>query len=61
VMIEHIMQAVMKLAENVFVLSEGRVLAEGAPQEIAVNPRVIEAYLGKGAATRMMAAGADHG
>ena len=60
VMIEHIMQAVMSLAENVFVLSEGRIIAEGSPQAIAGDPRVVEAYLGKGAASRMVAAGVGH-
>ena len=59
VMIEHIMQAVMSLAEQVFVLSEGRIIAQGAPQAIAADPRVIEAYLGRGAAERM-SAGAAH-
>ena len=57
VMIEHVMQAVMSLAENVFVLSEGRIIAEGSPRAIASDPRVVEAYLGKGAAGRMMAEG----
>jgi branched-chain amino acid transport system ATP-binding protein len=60
VMIEHVMQAVMSLAEQVFVLSEGRIIAEGAPHAIAGDPRVVEAYLGHGAASRMMA-GASHG
>ena len=60
VMIEHVMQAVMRLAENVFVLSEGRIIAEGSPQTIAGDPRVVEAYLGKGAASRMMATGGAH-
>jgi branched-chain amino acid transport system ATP-binding protein len=55
VMIEHVMQAVMRLAEHVFVLSEGRIIADGSPQAVAGNPRVVEAYLGQGAATRMMA------
>ena len=60
VMIEHVMQAVMSLAEHVFVLSEGSIIAEGSPQAIGANPRVVEAYLGKGAASRMAAPGAAH-
>jgi branched-chain amino acid transport system ATP-binding protein len=54
VMIEHVMQAVMSLAEHVFVLAQGRVIAAGTPHEIAADPRVVEAYLGHGAAKRMM-------
>jgi branched-chain amino acid transport system ATP-binding protein len=53
VMIEHVMQAVMSLAEHVFVLSEGCIIAEGAPSAVAVDPRVVEAYLGRGTAKRM--------
>jgi branched-chain amino acid transport system ATP-binding protein len=60
VMIEHVMQAVTSLAEQVFVLSEGRIIAEGSPRAVAENPRVVEAYLGHGAASRMLA-GAPHG
>jgi branched-chain amino acid transport system ATP-binding protein len=60
VMIEHIMQAVMSLAERVFVLAQGRIIAAGAPHEIAADPRVVEAYLGHGAAARMTA-GTAHG
>jgi len=60
VMIEHVMQAVMSLAETVFVLSEGRSIAAGSRQEIAGNSHVVEAYLGKGAASRLMGAGAGH-
>jgi branched-chain amino acid transport system ATP-binding protein len=56
VMIEHVMQAVMSLAEHVYVLAEGRILAQGTPQHIAGDPRVVEAYLGRGAAKRMVGA-----
>jgi len=56
VMIEHVMQAVMSLAEQVFVLAEGRMIAMGAPQAIATDARVVEAYLGHGAAGRMLGA-----
>ena len=56
VMIEHVMQAVMSLASQVFVLAEGRMIAMGPPQAIAADKRVIEAYLGHGAAARMQGA-----
>jgi ABC-type branched-subunit amino acid transport system ATPase component len=49
-LIEHVMQAVMSLSDDVYVLNQGRVIAQGAPGEIAANREVIEAYLGRGAA-----------
>lgn len=46
-MIEHIMAALMKLSDRVLVLHHGEKLAEGTPEEVAKNPVVAEAYLGK--------------
>ncbi len=53
VMIEHVMQAVMSLAEYVFVLAEGRIIGEGSPAQVAADPAVVEAYLGHGAAVKV--------
>jgi branched-chain amino acid transport system ATP-binding protein len=47
VLIEHDMRVVFNLADKITVLGEGKMLAEGTPAEIAGNPIVQEAYLGK--------------
>jgi branched-chain amino acid transport system ATP-binding protein len=57
-MIEHVMQAVMSLAEHVFVLAEGRIIAQGGPAAVAADPTVVEAYLGHGAAAKVRSANA---
>jgi branched-chain amino acid transport system ATP-binding protein len=46
IMIEHIMQAVMRFSERVMCLDAGKIIAIGAPVEVMANKRVQEAYLG---------------
>lgn len=47
IMVEHVMQAIMTLAERILVMSEGQLIAEGNPSEVASNSEVIAAYLGR--------------
>jgi branched-chain amino acid transport system ATP-binding protein len=46
IMIEHIMQAVMRFSQRVICLDAGRIICEGTPADIVANPEVQRAYLG---------------
>jgi branched-chain amino acid transport system ATP-binding protein len=47
-LIEHVMHAVMSLSDHIHVLSYGKIIAEGSPQQVVSNQAVVEAYLWRG-------------
>ena len=47
-LIEHVMHAVMSLSDHIHVLSYGKIIADGSPQQVVNNQAVVEAYLGRG-------------
>jgi branched-chain amino acid transport system ATP-binding protein len=53
VVVEHVMEAIMPIADRIMVLDSGNKIAEGKPAEIARNPQVISAYLGDKYAERI--------
>jgi branched-chain amino acid transport system ATP-binding protein len=52
VIVEHIMEVILTLAQRVLVFNQGQVIARGKPHDVVNDPAVIEAYLGRGRALR---------
>lgn len=59
VLVEHDMETVMRISERVFVISAGKLIAQGDPRDVTANPAVVEAYLGKPLEVVSRAAGGE--
>ena len=46
IMVEHVLRALMRLCTQIVVLHHGEKIAEGSPQTVSADPRVVEAYFG---------------
>jgi len=53
VIIEHVIRVIMELSHRVLVLDQGQLIAEGAPRDVMQEARVVEAYLGRSAASKL--------
>ena len=56
VIVEHIMEVVLTLAQRIIVFNHGQIIATGKPEEIVNDPKVVNAYLGSGRKSRRLSA-----